>query len=42
MDSLTAVGEVITTFTLLPVSWELIPGFPVGGPEGTVTGVIME
>jgi hypothetical protein len=35
-------GEIITTFTPLPVSWELIPGFPVGGPEGIVTRVIME
>lgn len=35
-------GEIITTFTPLPVSWELIPGFPVSGPEGIVTGVIME
>ena len=35
-------GEVVTTFTPLPVSWELIPDFPVGGPEGIVTGVIME
>lgn len=35
-------GEIITTYTPLPVSWELIPGFPVGGPEGIVTGVIME
>ena len=34
--------EVITTFTPLPVPWELIPGFTVGGPEGVITGTIKE
>jgi hypothetical protein len=35
-------GEIITTYTPLPVPWELIPGFPVSGPEGVITGVIKE
>jgi len=34
--------EMITTFTPLPVPWELIPGFPVTGPEGIGMGVIKE
>ena len=32
--------EVITTFTPLPIPWELIPGFPFTGPEGVITGTI--
>ncbi len=33
-------SEIITTYTPLPIPWELIPGFPVTGPEGVITGVI--
>ena len=32
--------EFITTFTPLPVPWELIPGFPETGPEGIGEGII--
>ena len=35
-------NEVITTFTPLPIPWELIPGFPADGPEGVITAVIKE
>lgn len=34
--------EVITTFTPLPVPWELIPGFPLTGPEGVVAATIKD
>ena len=34
--------EKITTFTPLPVPWELIPGFPLDGPEGVITATINE
>ena len=32
--------EVYTTFTPLPIPWDLIPGFPVTGPEGIANGII--
>jgi hypothetical protein len=31
--------EEFTTFTPLPVPWDVIPGFPYTGPEGIITGV---
>ena len=35
--------ETITTFTPMPIPWELIPGTPFGhGPEGIGMGTIME
>ena len=35
-------NELITTFTPMPVPWELIPGFPVDGPEAVITAIIKE
>jgi hypothetical protein len=32
--------ETHTQFTPLPIPWDLIPGFPVTGPEGIANGVI--
>ena len=32
--------EIHTTFTPLPIPWDLIPGFPVTGPEGVAHGVV--
>jgi hypothetical protein len=32
----------ITTFTPMPIPWELIPGFPVGGPEGISQVIVKE
>ena len=34
--------ELITTYTPLPIPWEFIPGFPVGGPEGVISATIRE
>lgn len=34
--------ETIRTYTPMPAPWELIPGFPLTGPEGTATGYIKE
>ena len=34
--------ETITTFTPMPIPWELIPGFPVGGPEGISQVIVKE
>ena len=34
--------EVITTFTPLPIPWELIPGFPFTGPEGVINAILKE
>ena len=34
--------ETFTTFTPLPIPWDLIPDFPVTGPEGVVQGVVFE
>ncbi len=34
--------ETFTTFTPLPIPWDLIPDFPMTGPEGVVNGVIFE
>ena len=32
--------ESWTAFTPLPIPWDMIPGFPVTGPEGVSNGVI--
>ena len=34
--------ETITTFTPMPIPWELIPSFPFDGPEGIIMGMIKE
>lgn len=34
-------NEVVTTFTPMPVPWELL-GLPTGGPEGTIFATIKE
>jgi len=35
-------AETITTFTPMPIPWELIPDFPATGPEGSAMGTIKE
>lgn len=34
--------ETIVTYTPAPIPWDLIPGFPLTGPEGWITGTIRE
>ena len=35
-------NDIVTTYTPMPVPWDVIPGFPVSGPEGLITAVLID